>query len=505
MLLNLVGNAVKFTPAGQVEVRVARGPEAEDGRLHISFEVHDTGIGIAADKLSALFHEFSQLDGSISRRFGGTGLGLAISRRLVERMDGRVSVDSELGKGSIFRCFVVLAPIEDEPSAPLLQDLRVLIISTDSYVRPALASMLEAAGAAAAQATGLHEAEAALDQVKPQTVLIDESLGDGLAACINSVQARGGPVPPRIVLLTGIIQRNVHAPARPAGIDRTVAWPVTGSVLAGAVAGAAGPALLPVVEDESAGSSGLRILLAEDNRTNRLVVGTILEKLGHTVHTVEDGRAAVEAVQRDRYDLVLMDVMMPEMDGYAACRAIRALPGAVSRLPIVALTANALPEDEAAAKAAGMSDFATKPITRARLQQIVARACPAGERPSTALPQGPGAMDRATLDRFVAEMGADMAQEIIAVFLRDTRSRLAAMPDLLGDRNRLSREAHSLKSAAATLGLNGLAAGAARIEREANSLGPVELTEALKGLAASFEAGSVDLTAETSRNLRRSA
>ena len=152
-----------------------------------------------------------------------------------------------------------------------------------------------------------------------------------------------------------------------------------------------------------------------------------------------------------------------------------------------------------------MSDFATKPITRARLQQIVARACPAGERPSTALPQGPGAMDRATLDRFVAEMGADMAQEIIAVFLRDTRSRLAAMPDLLGDRNRLSREAHSLKSAAATLGLNGLAAGAARIEREANSLGPVELTEALKGLAASFEAGSVDLTAETSRNLRRSA
>ena len=505
VLLNLVGNAVKFTPAGQVEVRVARGPEAEDGRLHISFEVHDTGIGIAADKLSALFHEFSQLDGSISRRFGGTGLGLAISRRLVERMDGRVSVDSELGKGSIFRCFVVLAPIEDEPSAPLLQDLRVLIISTDSYVRPALASMLEAAGAAAAQATGLHEAEAALDQVKPQTVLIDESLGDGLAACINSVQARGGPVPPRIVLLTGIIQRNVHAPARPAGIDRTVAWPVTGSVLAGAVAGAAGPALLPVVEDESAGSSGLRILLAEDNRTNRLVVGTILEKLGHTVHTVEDGRAAVEAVQRDRYDLVLMDVMMPEMDGYAACRAIRALPGAVSRLPIVALTANALPEDEAAAKAAGMSDFATKPITRARLQQIVARACPAGERPSTALPQGPGAMDRATLDRFVAEMGTDMAQEIIAVFLRDTRSRLAAMPDLLGDRNRLSREAHSLKSAAATLGLNGLAAGAARIEREANSLGPVELTEALKGLAASFEAGSVDLTAETSRNLRRSA
>jgi hypothetical protein len=365
--------------------------------------------------------------------------------------------------------------------------------------------MLEAAGAEVVQATGLREAEAALDRAMPRAVLIDESLADGLAACINAVRARGGPVQPRIVMLTGIVPRNARAPARPAGIDRTVAWPVTGSVLAGAVAGAAGPASLPVVDDASSRSIGLRILLAEDNRTNRLVVGTILEKLGHTVHAVEDGRAALEAVQRDQYDLVLMDVMMPEMDGYAACRAIRALPGVVSSLPIVALTANALPEDEAAAKSAGMSDFATKPITRARLQQIVTRACPASERPPTALSQEPDAMDRSTLDRFVAEMGIEMAQQIIAVFLRDTRSRLAAMPDLLGDRNRLSREAHSLKSAAATLGLNRLAAGAARIEREANSLGATDLIEALKGLAASFEAGSVDLDPDAGRNLKRTA
>jgi signal transduction histidine kinase len=140
VLLNLVGNAVKFTPSGQVEVKVARGPEADEGRIHISFEVHDTGIGIAAEKLSALFHEFSQLDGSISRRFGGTGLGLAISRRLVERMGGWVSVDSKIGKGSIFRCFVVLAPIEDELSQPLLRDTSVLVISGDDCARPALAA-----------------------------------------------------------------------------------------------------------------------------------------------------------------------------------------------------------------------------------------------------------------------------------------------------------------------------------------------------------------------------
>ena len=505
VLLNLVGNAVKFTPSGQVEVKVARGPEADEGRIHISFEVHDTGIGIAAEKLSALFHEFSQLDGSISRRFGGTGLGLAISRRLVERMGGWVSVDSKIGKGSIFRCFVVLAPIEDELSQPLLRDTSVLVISGDDCARPALAAMLEAAGAKVIQSANLEEAEADLDRLMPRTGLVDESLGSGLAAWIDRVRAGGKPTPPRVVMVTGLGPRSARVPLRPASVDRTVAWPVTGSVLSGAVAGTDGPASLPMVTDEGTVAHSRRILLAEDNRTNRLVIGTILEKLGHSVHAVEDGRAALEAVQRDQYDLVLMDVMMPEMDGYAACRAIRALGGDVSRLPIVALTANALPEDKAAARAAGMSDFATKPITRARLQQIVADACPAVDPPSLAPLPVHGALDRSTLDRFVDEMGVDMARDIIAVFLRDTQARLALMPDLLGDRTRLSREAHSLKSAAATLGLNALATRAATVERDANSLGSTDLLEALRGMAASFEAGAVDLVANDRQDVRKSA
>jgi len=505
VLLNLVGNAVKFTPSGQVEVRVARGPESEDGRLHLSFEVHDTGIGIAADKLSALFHEFSQLDGSISRRFGGTGLGLAISRRLVERMGGWVSVDSEIGRGSTFRCIVVLAPIEDERPQPLLAGTPVMVVSADDRARPALAALLEAAGATVIQAADPQEAIAACVRLMPRTVLVDESLGDGVAACRDGIRALDMPTPPRFVMVAGLGPRGARVPVRPAGIDRTIAWPVTGSVLAGAVAGTDAPAALPVAADQVAVARGRRILLAEDNRTNRLVVGTILEKLGHTVHAVEDGRAALEAVQREPYDLVLMDVMMPEMDGYAACRAIRALPGTAAQLPIVALTANALPEDEAAARAAGMSDFATKPITRARLQQIVASACPASDAPAPATAPVRDAIDRSTLDRFVDELGVDMAREIIAVFLRDTQARLAVMPDLLGDRPRLSREAHSLKSAAATLGLSGLAKRAARIEHEANSLDPSDLVEALRGLSASFEAGAVDLTVDERQDMRKIA
>ncbi|MFZ4534433.1 MAG: ATP-binding protein, partial [Alsobacter sp.] len=194
VLLNLVGNAVKFTPSGQVEVRVARGPEAEEGRVHLSFEVADTGIGIAADKLSALFHEFSQLDGSISRRFGGTGLGLAISRRLVERMGGWVSVDSEVGKGSTFRCIVVLAPTEDELSQPLLRDIPVLVVSAEDCVRPALARMLEAAGANVSQAADAQEAEAVCVRLMPRTVLVDESLGGGIAAFTLATRSAGAPM-----------------------------------------------------------------------------------------------------------------------------------------------------------------------------------------------------------------------------------------------------------------------------------------------------------------------
>jgi HPt (histidine-containing phosphotransfer) domain-containing protein len=152
-----------------------------------------------------------------------------------------------------------------------------------------------------------------------------------------------------------------------------------------------------------------------------------------------------------------------------------------------------------------MSDFATKPITRARLQQIVADACPAVDPPSLVPLPVHGALDRSTLDRFVDEMGVDMARDIIAVFLRDTQARLALMPDLLGDRTRLSREAHSLKSAAATLGLNALATRAATVERDANSLGSTDLLEALRGMAASFEAGAVDLVANDRQDVRKSA
>jgi len=245
VLLNLVGNGVKFTAAGSVRVSVTRLGRVLDGE-RLGFTVADTGIGIPAQALGKLFTEFTQVDSSISRRFGGSGLGLAISRHLIERMGGTISVESTPGKGSLFRFDILVRARRDEDPPPA-------------------------------------EAFAAEPEHR-----------------------------------------------------------------------------------------GLCILVAEDNPTNRLVVTHMLERMGHRVAAVTNGAEAVAAVQASSYDLVLMDVMMPEMDGLAATAAIRRLPGPVARIPIVGLTANALRTDEEACLAAGMDHFATKPISAGRLAQAIA-------------------------------------------------------------------------------------------------------------------------------------
>jgi len=246
VLLNLVGNGVKFTAAGSVRVSVTRLGRVPGGE-RLGFTVADTGIGIPAEAQDKLFTEFTQVDSSISRRFGGSGLGLAISRGLIERMGGTIAVESMPGKGSIFRFDILLRARHDDDGPPSVE------------------------------------------------------------------------------------------------------------------ASAAGPE-----------RCGLRILVAEDNATNRLVVTRMLERMGHQVAAVTNGAEAVAAVQVGPYDLVLMDVMMPEMDGLAATSAIRRLPGPVARIPIVGLTANATRTDEAACLAAGMDHFATKPISTDRLAEAIA-------------------------------------------------------------------------------------------------------------------------------------
>ncbi len=291
VLLNLIGNGVKFTNRGSVRISVRRSrADADRGGLRLSFAVADTGIGIPPDAVGKLFTEFTQVDSSISRRFGGSGLGLAISRRLIERMGGSIGVESAEGVGSTFRFDVLLRPAAGLP---------------DAAPEPAAST----------------------------------------------------PLP------------------------------------------------------------SLSVLVAEDNATNRLVITRMLERQGHKVAAVENGREALEAVQRHSYDFIVMDVMMPEMDGLAATQAIRTLPPPTGRIPIIALTANALRADAAKCLAAGMSGFETKPISSERLGQAIRRVMAPGlPPPDPAPPAQPRSFDATRLDDLVRDIGAAATREVIRQF-----------------------------------------------------------------------------------------
>jgi CheY-like chemotaxis protein/nitrogen-specific signal transduction histidine kinase len=339
VLLNLVGNAVKFTRAGEVAAGLDAVALGADWRLE--GEVRDTGIGIAPEVLARLFQEFTQADGSVTRRFGGTGLGLAICRRLLEAMGGTITAESQPGVGSAFRFSLTVG-------------------------------------------------------VAP----------DGAVAGVSSHAA--------------------HGP--------------------------------------------LRILVAEDNRVNRLVATRILQRQGHAVEAVEDGEAALAAVRDGGFDVVLMDVMMPVMDGLQATRAIRALPAPAGHVTVIGLTATASRDSEAACRAAGMDGFALKPITPECLADQIARVCGGAAAPSAVPAEAAGAeagaIDPAALDKLDAALGAGTAADIVAVFLSDVPARLDRMHALAarGAADSLAREAHALAGSAGTLGLRALAAAARALE-----------------------------------------
>lgn len=237
----------------------------------------------------------------------------------------------------------------------------------------------------------------------------------------------------------------------------------------------------------------LSILLAEDNRANQEIAAAMLRRLGHRVAIVPDGAAALHAARLQRYDLILMDMMMPGMDGLAAARAIRALPGADGQVPIIALTANALPEHAAACRAAGMNDFVAKPFAKrdlvAALERLAAAPSPiAGAAASTPRPASDVVLDRAMFDRLAAEIGADLVPRIVALFLAESDESLRRIDAAAqaGDRATIARGAHALKSSAANLGLVEISALARQIEQDAPHLAAERLEADIAALAAAL-------------------
>ena len=372
VLLNLLSNAVKFTSEGAVTVAVTSTASAGGHRLR--FAVEDTGIGIPREQQDQLFEAFTQADASTTRRYGGTGLGLAISRRLVERMGGEITVEStpapRPGHGSTFAFTVEVgtAPAPG-PEPQTLSGRRVLVALLHDASRRQVSEALARAGADVVAVAGDSEALAAARAAEAVRQPVDAAVLEsaGLAHALRS----GLAAPPPLVALCQV-----------EGADACLLAPPRAAALCRAVAGAIEPALAtpepapaPPPDPEPA-PRPLRILLAEDNVVNQKVALRTLKALGYAADLAQDGVEAVEAVRAGDYDVVLMDIQMPRLDGLEATRQIRAEHGC--RPVILALTANALDGDAAAARAAGMDGYLTKPLRRPALAEALAEAEQAG-------------------------------------------------------------------------------------------------------------------------------
>ena len=384
ILTNLVSNALKFTRQGSVVIGIS-SEHKNDHLVVLTFYIKDTGPGIAPDRQQHLFEPFQQGDTSTTRKYGGTGLGLTIAGRLVEMMGGRIWLESEPGKGSTFYFTVTLVQRKSwqpEISPPDISGLKVLVVDDNPLCLEVIKRMFSPLDCRIFTATSGQEAlekikEKAAGKEKIELVLLDWRLDgmDGLtlAALIRSQGINDIP----IILMSAFGKAQELSRIDEAGIDIFLIKPIRRTDLLSALNTLVNENRLrgsgPGHADHSGrppSLMGQRILVVEDNKTNQLVVKTILENSGMRVDIAQNGREAVEAVKTKEYDLILMDVQMPEMDGYEASKIIRSDP-ALAEIPIVAMTANALPTDRNKCLEAGMNEFLTKPISQAGLLRII--------------------------------------------------------------------------------------------------------------------------------------
>jgi signal transduction histidine kinase/CheY-like chemotaxis protein/HPt (histidine-containing phosphotransfer) domain-containing protein len=484
VLTNLIGNALKFTQQGEVVVRVS--VDATDGpQVRIRFEVRDTGVGIRPEHLAKIFDSFAQADGSTNRQFGGTGLGLAICRQLTALMGGKIGVESEFGKGSTFRFECALA--REEASAPgrsrsggrMLLGRRILVAEGHATSRTAIINQL--------QAWKAHE-----------VLVIDQKLAGDTLRFVAKLRREPRHSSLRLVVMSSVVNFEQTGQWLNAGIATTVTKPLRQGELYDALAdaldltrplGQTVQALDDDGPDEAPPRFAARVLLAEDNPVNQELATTLLENLGCQVEVVGNGRAALERITEAAFDqitcpidLILMDMQMPEVDGLEATAAIRASEAREGdlRLPIIALTANALDGDRERCLAAGMDDYLSKPFTQKQLARALARwlpldrttqAAPApdpvvisGQRPGgKPAPTGAGVLDEKALSRIRAmqrEGAPSVLLRVIDIFLDAAPKLLAQMHAAVAgnDPLQLCRAAHSLKSSSANLGATSLSA-----------------------------------------------
>jgi two-component system, sensor histidine kinase and response regulator len=499
VLINYASNAVKFTDQGSIVIRV-RQVDTGEQHLVVRFEVEDTGIGLSPDQIQRLFQSFSQADTSTTRKYGGTGLGLAISKRLAELMGGEVGVESEPGRGSTFFFTARLGRGRAQGRTylpqPDLRGRRLLVVDDNALAAHTLSEMLRsmtfrveevASGEQALDAIAAAERDA-----DPFAIVFLDWRMPGLDGMETARRIAAMPLrtPPRRVLVTAYGREDVFRMAESTGFDGILVKPVSPSLLFDAAMRALGDAgggskgdgeAIPIPQTETldlARLQGAHVLLVEDNEFNQQVALELLGAAGIDVTLAENGALGVQRALESSYDLVLMDLQMPVMDGMEATRRIRAMPGR-DRLPILAMTANAMAGDRERSLAAGMNDHVTKPIDPEELFDVLLRWLPdraaqageiGGEPARSLVPAREPVLDRIrgldTADGLRRLLGRREAYvSLLRRFaighvdvMRDIRAALAD-----GRRADAERAAHTLKGVAGSI-------GAGQLQREAGDV-----------------------------------
>ncbi|MBP3954499.1 response regulator [Gemmata sp. G18] len=533
VVINLVGNAIKFTDRGEVVVRVSL-EEPGDAAPLLHFAVTDTGIGIPANKLGAVFEPFVQADGSTTRKYGGTGLGLTISARLVELMGGRIWAESALGHGSTFHFTARFGRAQGAPSrvrrlgGAALDGLPVLIVDDNGTNRRILIEMLRNWRMHPVAVDG---GQLALDALREAAgrgepfplVLLDAMMpemdGFAVAGAIRADPALGG---------TSVVMLSSAGPQegtryRECGIDRYLMKPAKQSEVLDAIACAVGGppartahAIAPPGATPAVRLRALDILLAEDNPVNQKLAVTVLEKSGHRVTVAPNGRIAVDLSGARRFDVILMDLQMPEMGGLEATGAIRAREaGTGCHQPIVAMTAHAMKGDAERCLAAGMDGYVSKPVQFEHLNRVLAQVLPGavvetqpGAPPEPAALPSPtdptpapvarargAVVDRAAALRCMAG-DEDLLREIAGLFVRECPRQLGELRAALGagDAPGVRRAAHTIKGAVGNFGAKGAVELANRIEALAKTGALDEAHGLVPGLEQQLGSVTAELT-----------
>ena len=507
VVLNLVSNAIKFTQQGEVVVSIAtEARKNEEASLH--FTVRDTGPGIARDKQGTIFDAFRQADSSTTRMYGGTGLGLAISSQLVELMGGEIWVESELGEGSKFHFTAKFGVPKDASARPAirsllnLKDLPVLVVDDNATNRWILRDILEhwhmqpEAHESGAQA--LASMEVARDKGVPfPLIIVDRNMPemDGFAV-VESIRRDPQLAGATIMMLSSAGKQEDIKRCKALGVAAYLTKPVQQSALLNAILAAmdgtpAALALPASTESEDSNQVPLRILLADDNAVNQKLARRILEKSNHAVETAATGREVLKALEKRAFDVILMDVQMPEMDGFEATAAIREREKTTGQhVPIIAVTAHAMKGDMEQCLAAGMDGYIAKPIQARDLTEAIQKLVPRAAIEASArreLATSAILDERALRDR--VDNDELLLQELVDLFRQECPAWLAQIREAIAAGNLLAVQAaaHGVKGALSTFAAKPALAAAIRLEDAGREEKVDEIEPAYRSLEAEIE------------------